>query len=334
MPQASLNPVEATLARLLNRRLRRVITPTDLTPVRITVIYAVLGFGALYFSDVYLAQIIHDEALLARLQALKGGAEVALTAGVILLLTSRSRRAIETRNDRLETLRAERNVLHRVFRHNLRQDLNIIMGYCGMIRDGTSDAEILENCEKMLDRIGQIERYQEKIVDIERVLDPPTELKRMDLTELIRSDSLVQELQHSEDVTISMDLPDESPVIASSIVRTAFHEVIENAIEHNTAAAPTVRVSIEEDSEDLVDLIVEDNGPGISEYERLALAGMREEGLTHSSGLGLWLAKLACRVSGGSLDIPEQYDGGGKVVLELPEAPGRTIQRRLPAIAG
>jgi signal transduction histidine kinase len=334
MSQTSLGPVETTLARLLNSRLRSVLAPTDLTPVQITGIYTVLGFGALYFSDVYLVEAIEDPAVLAQIQALKGGVEVVLTAGLILLLTTRSRQAIDLRNRRLDTLRAERNVLHRVFRHNLRQDINIIMGYIDIIRQGTTDADLRSSCEKVLKRVEKIEQYQNKIVDIERILEPATVLKRMDLCEVVESTGFVQSLQDTDDVMFSIDLPEEAPVIASSHIQIAIGEILENARDHNTAENPKIRVSIEENSDGLVDLIVEDNGPGISAYERTALEEMREESLTHSSGLGLWLAKLVCTVSGGEFTISESADGGTKIALKLPEAPERAIQRRVTALTG
>lgn len=334
MSRTALNPIEATLARLLNRRLRDVIAPADLSPVQITAIYTAFGFGALYLSDVYLPQLIQDPALLAQMQALKGGVEVVLTAGVILVLTTRSRQAIESRNNRLDTLRAERNMLHRVFRHNLRQDINVIMGYSDLIREHTDEGELHEYCEKVLDRVARIKRYQDKIVDIERLLEPPTTLERIDLTEKINANSYLHTLQDADEVEITTDLPESAQVITTPFIVSAFEEVLENAVEHNTADNSTVRISIEENTNGLVDLIVEDNGPGISEYERLSLESMHEEDLTHSSGLGLWLAKLACTVSGGRFYIPAQYDGGGRVVMEFPEAPERTFRRRMQAMTG
>lgn len=334
MSQAPLNSFETTLARLLNRRLRSAISPTGLSPIQITVIYGVFGFLALYFSDVYLPRAVQDPIQLARLQAVKGGVEIIVTAGVIFVLTTWSRRAIETRNDRLETLRAERNLLHRVFRHNLRQDINVIMGYTDQIRDGTNDDVLLPKCQKVRDRLDRIERYQNKIVKIERLLEPSTSLRRLNLSKIIERNRLLRRLQDADDVSVSVVLPEQVEVIAIPQIESAFEEVLENAVEHNDADEPEITVAIEENSNTLIDLVVTDDGPGISEYERVALGNMHEEDLTHSSGLGLWLAKLACTVSGGNLEIPEQPAGGGRVVMQLPEAPKRTIRRRLSAISG
>lgn len=332
MTQTNLTFREATLARLLNSRLRSVITPTDLTPVQITVIYLFLGFLALFFSDVYLPRSIQNPALLAQLQALKGGVEIVLTAGVILVLTTRSRWAIQNQNERLESLLAERNVLHRVFRHNLRQDMNVIHGYSDLIQSDLPDDAILENCKKIMARVDKIEQYQEKLVAIERVLEPPTTPRRMDLSTLVRDHAYLGELQDSDDVSMSLDLPENAPVIAIPYIQSAFHEVLENAVVHNNAEEPKILVTIQENSGGLIDLIVTDNGPGIPEYERVAIEGMQEEDLVHSSGLGLWIAKLACTVSGGDFEVTEQVKGGSEVVLKLPESYERILRRRIQGI--
>lgn len=334
MSNRTLTTGQATLARLFNRRLRTVIQPTDLTPIQVTVIYAFLGFGALYLSDVLLPRTVQDEAFLARIQAFKGGVEVALTAGVILALTARSRRAIEKRNQRLDTLRAERTVLHRVFRHNLRQDLTVMLGHVERIRSQSRTESVEESCTRVVERLDRIEHYQDKVVRIERLLKPPIAYRQVDLSEMVREHPKIEELRGSEDVSVSLDLPDDVRVVAIHRIEEALGEVLDNAVAHNDAEEPEVRVAIEENSDELVDLAVTDNGPGIPEYERLAIEGMREENLTHSSGLGLWLAKLACTVSGGDLHIPAQPDGGGQVVIELPEAYDRTIQRRVRGLAG
>lgn len=118
MANSTLSPRETFLARVFNTRLRQTLAPVDLTPLQITTMYGLFGFSALYVSDVMLPQRIEDPAFLAQLQALEGGGEIVLTAGLIYVLTRQSRGAITRRTDRLEALEAERNVLHRVFRHN------------------------------------------------------------------------------------------------------------------------------------------------------------------------------------------------------------------------
>lgn len=329
-----LHPIEATLARILNTRLRPVLTPADFTPIQIAAVYGLFGFSALYFSDVYLPQAIAEPGVLAQLQALKGSIEIVLTAGLIFVLTRRSRRAIEVRNERLEMLDAERGLLHRVFRHNLRQDLNVILGYGAIIFENIQGGELEPDCRKLLARIEQIERYQRKIVKIEQILDSSTACRRIDLGRMVRENSLVQQLQAADDVSISLEVPKGLEALGVPGVVEGFHEVVENGVEHNDSEEPELTITFEEGATGLIELVVADNGPGISEYEAYALESMNEEDLSHSSGLGLWLAKLSCTVSGGDLRIGDEANDGTRVCLALPEIYGRTVQRRVATLTG
>lgn len=329
MSNADLGRTETALARLLNRRLRTVLLPVDLTPVQVAVIYAFIGFAALYFSDVYLPQTIRDPVVLQQVQALKGGVEVVLTAGLIFALTYRSRRSLERQNQHLNALEAERSILYRVFRHNLRHDTNIVMGYSELIRARTDDRRTRDECGEIIDASARIERYQTKIHRIEQLLESTGSLRVFDLSTVVAEDSLLAELADADDVSVGVDVPEETLVVASPHIGRGFHEVLENAVEHNDAERPAIEVSVEDRAGGMVGLVVADNGPGLPAYERRAIDRMEEQQLAHSSGLGLWLAKLSCRVSGGDLDLPEPTDEGGRVVLELPRAHHRTLYRQL-----
>lgn len=334
MSRTNLGPTETILARLLNKRLRSVIPPIDLTPVQVAVIYALFGFSALYFSDVYLPQTIGNQETLAQIQALKGGVEVVVTAGLIFLLTRRSRKTLDKRNEQLNALQAERSILYRVFRHNLRQDINLVMGYSDSIRSNTDDETIVEECEKVVDRAESIGRYQNYMSRIERILEPPISLQTIDLADVVAESTVVADLEAREDVSLTTAVPEETLVVATPDVTEGFHEILKNAVKHNDSEEPEVEVTAESVSDEMVGLVVADNGPGISEYERQAIDQEAEQQLSHSSGMGLWQAKLACSVSGGDLDISDRAEGGSKVVLQLPRRYRRPISGRVSNLLG
>lgn len=318
--------VDTVRARILNRRLRDVITPVDLTPLQVTVIYALLGFLALFLSDVALTLLVRDDSLLNQLQALKGGIEVVLTAGLIYVLTDRSRRRLEHRNDRLDAIRAERSVLYRVLRHNLRQDMTVIAGYGQLVMAAVDDADIETDIGTVIERASRVERYLDKVQRIERLLDTPVDLGEVDLARIVRRHPLINELAEDPDVTLSLDLPDRAPVVASPQVGMALSEVLENAREH--VDAPAIEV-VHESVGDYVRLAVTDDGPGIPAADRRAVDQMEEDPLSHSSGLGLWFVKLTCSVSGGKFEVDDRFADGSRVVLELPCAPRPPIWRRM-----
>jgi signal transduction histidine kinase len=296
----------------------------------VTVIYAVLGFTALYFSDVYLPRAIDNPNLLSRNQFLKGGVEVALTAGLIFVLTRRSRLALRDHKERLETLQAERSVLHRVFRHNLRQELNLIDGHAALIRPAV-DETTAEHCDVIDGATGRIGRYVDKANQFEKLLQPSTEFREVDIVAVVSASDLVADAEASEGIELTVDLPDNARIIGHSHVGAAFHEVFENALAHNDSSVAEIDITVTETADGLVELAVADNGPGIPDIERRSIESMEELPLTHSGGLGLWYAKLACTMVGGDLELRSVPGGGSEVVLQFPKATRRPLLQRLTA---
>jgi signal transduction histidine kinase len=319
-------------ARFGGDSIRSAVPTFDLTPGLVTAIYCVLGFSALYFSDVYLPQAIEQPAILRREQALKGGVEVLLTAGLIFVLTKRSRLALERYQGRLEHLQAERSVLHRVFRHNLRQELNLIEGHSRLIREEDDQESRSSHCDVIETAADRTEEYVEMTRRFERMLHSRTELRPIDLVAMVDNDDEVARLREADDVDLVVEMPAEIRATGHSHVMVAFHEVLENAVKHNPSPRKRIEITVRERGRDLVELAVSDNGPGIPEIERRAIESMEELPLTHSGGLGLWFAKLACTVAGGDLVIEDGEAGGAEVRLQYPAVRPPTIRQRLATL--
>jgi signal transduction histidine kinase len=162
----------------------------------------------------------------------------------------------------------------------------------------------------------------EKVRDIEQTVGRTVEDQRQDLGETVTA--AVQDCRTAyPDADFTVDLPDDLHVRAGDQLRTAVQNLVENAVEHNDAAVPTVRVdagTVETDPE-TVEVTVVDNGPGIPENERAAVAG--DEPITqlnHASGLGLWLVRWIVDSCGGDLSFETGRDGGTAVSLTLRNA--------------
>lgn len=324
MSNVNLGLIESIATSLFNKRIRSVIVPYDVSPKQVTVLYLGLGFLALYFSDVHLPQAIQDQAVLAQVQAVKGGAEIILTAGLIYVLTRRSRRAIYRQNERLDAMIAERSILYRVFRHNLRNDINIVMGMSELIHEHSTDTEITQRANAIYDRGKRISKYQNYTSQIEELLDPSLTFTPIALKEMLTDRPLIQTLRDDNpDVSLSLRIPENMTVIAIPQLPSVIDELVENAITHNDNPEPQVSVTVSR-TNGMIDICIADNGSGIPEHEQEPIASMEEQQLTHSSGLGLWQAKLACTISGGDLVFPDQSNGG-RVILRLPGLTHRNL---------
>ncbi len=76
----------------------------ELTPLRIAVIYLVLGALWILLSDTLLAAVVMDPAMLIRLQTLKGWFYILVTAGLLYELIRRSGREVQEERNRLRVL--------------------------------------------------------------------------------------------------------------------------------------------------------------------------------------------------------------------------------------
>jgi signal transduction histidine kinase len=299
--------------------LRRALADRDLAALRIALLYTVLGFAALFLSDVLLVVLLGDAPLLRQAQALKGGVEVLLTAAFIYALTSRSRRSLRHTNARLRRQYEELQVLHRVFRHNLRNQVNIVRGHAETLLDRV-DAEDADHCEQILDAGHEMERYAAKTTRINRISENPDLTRPLDLTELV--EAAVESVHgRAGEVDLVTDLPERAPVRGNPTLEDAVRELVENAVVHSDRAVPTVRVGVDPGSlGERTELWIADDGPGIPETERAALQDPIETALDHASGLGLWLAVWSVRASDGELDIRDNDPRGTVVTVTLPTA--------------
>jgi len=113
----------------------------------------------------------------------------------------------------------------------------------------------------------------------------------------------------------------------------------DDAVEHGsthdggTAASDahvTVRARAAADG-DGVEIVVEDDGPGIPEEELAAVQTRTETALRHGSGLGLWIVDWGSRTLGG--DVSFEVEDGTRAVVSVPDWEA-TADGRPPAGAG
>lgn len=124
-------------------------------------------------------------------------------------------------------------------------------------------------------------------------------------------------------VEVSTTLPDHAVIEANPMFSEALEELITNAIEHNDTETPMITIDVSSESGPLpmVEVQIEDNGPGISTSELEPLREGKEEQLLHLSGIGLWFVKWTVRHSGGELVFEDNNQPGTTAVIRVPKAP-------------
>lgn len=305
-----------------------IIPRIEWTAPKITLAYATFGIVALFMSDLVLLYFLTDPVL-GRIQALKGGVEVLLTAGLIYLLTKTSRGQVQVAKNEVQKQRDELRLLHRVFRHNLRNDLNLIAGYADELCDTSTSNPSGIAYDGIFSTVDKIEEYTEYVRKIRQV-SGANESISIDL-----ADSIPRVIGYhssvTRDVVVSTDIPEDAVVRAHPKFMDAVEELITNAIQHNDAATPEIRIEVHPASGParMTEIVVSDNGPGIPSHEREALDTDLDTQLFHSTGIGLWFVDWLVGHSDGYLVIDTTDDGGAAVSVYLPSGDEPADHRRV-----
>ncbi|MFB6173389.1 MAG: histidine kinase N-terminal 7TM domain-containing protein [Halobacteriales archaeon] len=222
---------------------------------------------------------------------------------------------------RLERQRQRLAVLNRVLRHDLRNDMNLVLALAEEIVE-SADPEVAETARRLRSKGLDIVDLSEKAQRLEETFSSEdVVLERVDLAALAREAAENVRRDHPE-ATVEVEAPGEAPAYANGLIDSAVDNLVENAIEHNDGDEPTLRITVERDGE-FVEFRVADDGPGIPERERSVLGARRETQIHHSSGLGLWLVNWVVTESGGKISFDENEPRGSVVTLALLAADGQ-----------
>ena len=221
--------------------------------------------------------------------------------------------------DVTEKLRRERHldILQRVLRHNLRNDLNIVLGWAEEISRIADTEEVRRLADSITDTAQGLARLSEEAKLIQRVLNESTSIDTVQLSAVL-TDVAADCRGRFPDGTITVECSAEREVLADDNLRIVVERLVDNAIRHNHRDSPTVRVSATTDDDGRVELSIADDGPGIPETERRVVTGDEDiTPLTHGSGLGLWLVRWIIDGYGGDLAIDTPASGGTVVRIYL-----------------
>lgn len=208
-------------------------------------------------------------------------------------------------------------VLNRVLRHNLRNDLDAVRGFSEALSDGTVDdtertAERIRGTARELVDIGETVERADRIMTRDAV-----ERRQFDLPSLV--ENVVADVRGAYECRIEVSVRDDDLALTTDreILRTALREVVENAAEHGDCPEPTVEVELSR-TVGGARITVRDDGPGIPERERAVLLEGEETPLQHGAGVGLWFVSWAVTRLGGELSFEDGVSGSG-VVLDVPD---------------
>jgi PAS domain S-box-containing protein len=221
-------------------------------------------------------------------------------------------RDITDRKERQQQL----ELVDRVLRHNVRNDMNVIRGKAQILQSNTT-GENAEAAMQIIKRSNNLIDTAETERKMARLLTESADLTAITVSPLLQQVTTGIKADYPE-ASVSISCPDDVVIRATPQFRQAIEELLTNAIVHNPDDSPEARISVAEDV-DTVYIKIADTGPLIPAMERDVLLGNKQRTeLNHGSGLGLWFVQLLVSRSGGSIQFEPNSPSGNVVTLELP----------------
>ncbi|MFC7070534.1 PAS domain-containing sensor histidine kinase [Halobaculum lipolyticum] len=206
-------------------------------------------------------------------------------------------------------------VMDNLLRHNLRNDLNVILGTAEEIEAAVPAAA---EGTALIQRTGEdLLRTANKEREVIDLIADDCECRAIDLGAVV-ADAVETVRRHRPDAAIDVTTPEGVVVDGLPELRQAVVELLENAIRHCDADTPRVAVRLRRDGATAA-VTVEDEAPPIPAMDAAVLTGDHEmDDIYHSSGLGLWLVYWCVALSNGRVAVDSGPDRGNRVTVSIP----------------
>lgn len=214
-----------------------------------------------------------------------------------------------------------RQVMNRILRHDLRNDMNVVVGHAEMLSEH-DDRTVSSHAETIRKKALSLVNLGDKVRTIDRQLHGvDRDLREINISQILRQE--IDTVHEESPGVIIRSRIEEVTILGNPLIRIAISNLLNNSIEHNDNKTPEIEVELSHRSEtDRIEVQIRDNGPGIPEGEKRAITNEGETPLEHISGLGLWLVKWIVDGMHGTLSITKNSPRGTIVTLSFPATEG------------
>jgi len=219
----------------------------------------------------------------------------------------------EIRRQRLE-------VLNRIMRHNLRNQVSVIEAHTEVVAEELDDDDLQSHLETTIESADSLAALGGKVKRIEELLGGDRDRSAIDLAGCVE-ETVAGIADAWPTATISLDGVTPVTILADrAAVAFIIETTVETMLEGADRADPTVELSITVDHDDRypLDIQFESTSQALSQRDIDVIRDGSETALKHGSGVSLWVVNWAVTDLGGNLDFEQRAAGGTVVRIELP----------------
>ena len=216
-----------------------------------------------------------------------------------------TRDALEASNARLQERSEMVSVLNRILRHNVRNDINVIIAHSEMVADMVDDEEIAEELETLERAAWDLATISEQTQQIKNVFEGDIEPSTVRVDKRLH-ESFERGVWDTDSASITVSVEDGVVPVADivptlpSVLADVVGQIVEDA-----DGTVTVDVRIDDTTQEAASLriAVHDDGNGLSEMDVTSVTQGEETPLKHAQGLELWSLKWTVEKSDGTLAL-------------------------------
>ena len=216
------------------------------------------------------------------------------------------------------------NFLNGLLRHEILNAMAVIRPRAELLEERFDDADERRNAGVITKWCDEIVAFVKRIRHLLRAYGAGRDTGVFETVDVVPVvEGVVDRFEETyPDATFVVDASAPAVVLADDLLMDVLINLVRNAVQHNDAAEPAVRVAVDVGPDAIV-LTVTDNGPGVPDERKEAIFHRRVEDLhpyNAIGGFGLMFIDAEIGRYGGSVHVEDATPRGARFVVTLPNA--------------
>jgi PAS domain S-box-containing protein len=200
------------------------------------------------------------------------------------------------------------NLLSSVTRHDVLNQLNVLTGYLGLVRDHVSDVDTAALLSRAMDSAWTIRKLIAFTKDYQEIgVHSP---RWQEVAPTVAGAASPLDL---EGIALEVEVGS-LQVYADPLLEKVFYALLDNALRHGERI-DRIRISPRPEGKDLV-IVVEDNGVGVPQGEKDRIFS---RGTGRNTGYGLFISREILSITGLSIVETGTFGEGARFEIRVPE---------------